>query len=374
MPEHTSYDIIKMKTELSSVVEDLPKSYTLLREFTGSDSVEILFYHEKECLFHDKIKGTKLETKYLEETSLLGRAFLHKKAFAVQNVTNSSRFTLAIDNPFKIEIRAQVVLPVVLDNRVEGIVRFSKCDAPYAEKEVVTIKQLMNTFKDIFLYEHHVHDMEVLRHPFTLDKLEVYKSLKETKTTFETLLKHTENPEIQKLLGEVQTKVDSIFRYLNPNMDNVSKIKNELREFNKYNKKENSLKILIADDVLMNVRILDSMLNHDDDIRQILTAYDGNETMEVLEQEMSEGDPIDILLLDHHMPGKMGLEIAETLKSDARYHNTIIVSITNDPEAIKHRAELYNYQVSKPFSKSAIDQMLDDVKQTRINSDKNTLI
>ena len=368
MTVHTTVnpeEIKQINANFSSSIDDLGKIYTLLQDITQSDSVEIFFFNQKDAVFLDKIKGSKIETKYLDENSFLGYVYTTKKASVSQNIAKSPRFNTAIDNPFKIKIEAQMVIPVIFNEKVEGIIRCSRNDEPYGQRTLEIIKRIMNSFKDIFLHERHHLEMEMQRHPFSLDTVEVYKAIKEVKNIYGHLLVHTQNPEIEKLLKEGQTTIDSVFQYLNPNMDNVSRVKQELRQLNKNDNNANSLKILIADDVMMNVKILNSMLSHDNQISEIQAAYDGNMTLEMLEKTCASNDRIDVLFLDHHMPGKLGLEIAEILKSDNRC-NMVIVSITNDPEAIKNHMNLYDYHLSKPFSKAAIESIVNKIKNEKL--------
>ena len=358
-------EIRQINADFSSSIDDLGKIYTLLQDTTQSDSVEIFFFNQKETFFFDKVKGSKIETKYLDENSFLGYVYTTQKASVSQNIGKSPRFNTAIDNPFKIKIEAQMVIPVVFNEKVEGMIRCSRKDQPYSQRTLEIIKRIMNSFKDIFLNERHHMDMEMQRHPFSLDTVEVYKAIKEVKKIYEHLLNHTQNPEIEKLLKEGQTTIDSVFQYLNPNMDNVSRVKKELRQFNKNEDDAKCLKVLIADDVLMNVKILNSMLSHDNQISEIQAAYDGNQTLEILEKTFASNDRIDVLFLDHHMPGKLGLEIAEILKRDSR-SDTVIVSITNDPDAIKNHMNLYDYHLSKPFSKAAIETIVNKIKDEKL--------
>lgn len=368
MTAHNTVDpeeIRQINAAFSSSIDDLGKIYTLLQETTQSDSVEIFFFNQKEAIFFDKVKGSKIETKYLDENSFLGYVYTTKKASVSQNVKKNPRFNTAIDNPFKIKIEAQIVIPVVFNEKVEGMIRCSRNDQPYSQRTLEIIKRIMNSFKDIFLNERHHMDMEMQRHPFSLETVEVYKAIKDVKKIYEHLLIHTQNTEIEKLLKEGQTTIDSVFQYLNPNMDNVSRVKKQLRQFSKNEDDSSLLKVLIADDVMMNVKILNSMLSHDNQIVDIQAAYDGNQTLEMLEKKCASNDHIDVLFLDHHMPGKLGLEIAEILKNDSRF-NTVIVSITNDPDAIKNHMNLYDYHLSKPFSKAAIESIVSKIKDNKL--------
>jgi len=237
----------------------------------------VLFYDPESGVFHDKVKGTKLETKHLDDSPIFGHAYFGKKSVLVQNTAASPRYTLAIDNPFKIDIQAQVVIPTVFEGKLEGAIRFSKTAAPYSNEELKKLKVLMGSFREIFLNEQYLHDMEVQKNAFTIENFEVYRSLKSVKATFTNLMEHTENPEIGKILKSAQANVDSLFRYLNPNVDNVSKVKSELCQLNKKKLGANGLKVLIADDVRMNVKIMNSLLDGQENITEILAAYDGND-------------------------------------------------------------------------------------------------
>lgn len=283
----------ELKSIFSAAIENLNDTYTLLKEISGSDSVEILFYDPESGMFHDNRKGTKLETKYLDDTTIFGHAYFGKKSVLVQNTAASPRYTLAIDNPFKIDIQAQIVIPTVFKGKLEGAIRFSKTASPYSDEELKKLKILMGSFREIFLNEQYLHDMEVQKNAFTIESIEVYRSLKTVKATFTNLMEHAENPEIGKILKSAQANVDSLFRYLNPNVNNVSKVKSELRRIKK-KLGANGLKVLIA----------------------------------------------------------------EALKSDAAA-KTVIVSITNDPEAIAHRKALYDYHMSKPFIKADVDDIFE---------------
>lgn len=360
----SEHEIAELKTKFAAAVEDLRETYGMLRLLSDSESIEILFHDTKEGTLYDKIKGTKVHLKHLDDKTMLGHAFKTKKAYLCQDVTKDTRYTLAIDNPFKIVMRSQMIIPVVFNGTLEGVLRFSKNSTRYTQNNLDAIRLVMHSFREIFLNERYRHDKALQKHPLDLETFDVYTTLKAAKSNFEHLLKHTENPEMEKLLMEVQTNIDSIFHYLNPNLDNISRVKNELRQLKKNNlNREKGMRVLIADDVQMNVKILNSLLSHDDAISEILAAYDGDQTCTMLQNAVRANTPIDIVFLDHHMPGKLGLDVAETLKRD-HDASTIIVSITNDPDAIKHRKELYDYHLSKPFAKASVDAILTNIKNS----------
>lgn len=356
-------EITHIKAAFAAAIDNLPETYNQLRSLSGSQSVEILFLNAKEQTFYDKIKGTKVDIKHLDGDSILGHVFHSKKPYLSQNVETDSRYVLHIDNPFKIGMQSQLVIPSLFKGSIEGIIRFAKHDGIYSREDLQGIQLVQNSFREIFLNEQYLKDMEMQRHPFSLESFEVYKAIKSVKSTYEMLMKHTENPEIQKLLSAGRSNIDSVFEYLNPNIDNVSRVKSEMRMLNRKKLGNAGLKVLIADDVQMNVKIINSLLNKHENVNEILAAYDGNQAHDILKKAIESDAPVDLLFLDHHMPGKLGLEIAEILKNQWK-QSTCIVSITNDPDAIKHRTELYNYHMSKPFAKAEMEAILGDFKQS----------
>ena len=355
--------IARIQKDFAGSIENLPETYNQLKKLSESDSIEILFYNAKEDVLYDKVKGTRIKVSYLADDSILGHTFLTKKSYISQNVNDDPHFMMAIDNPFKIEIRSQLVIPTFFNGKIEGMLRFSKHKTVYRQDNLQGIKLVQHSFREIFLNERYLQSMEMQKNAFDLETMEVYRAIKSVKATFDMLMKHTDNPEMQKLLTAGISNADSVFRYLNPNLDNVSRVKSELRQLNK-GKLNDGLRVLIADDVQMNVKILNSLLNGQQHVGEIRTASDGNETWDVVTQAQQAHSPFDVIFLDHHMPGKLGLEIAEALKSDTS-NPTIIVSITNDPDAIKHKLNLYDHQLTKPFNKESMDEVISMIQAKR---------
>jgi CheY-like chemotaxis protein len=89
---------------------------------------------------------------------------------------------------------------------------------------------------------------------------------------------------------------------------------------------ESRPKILIADDNLQNVELLEAYLSDVDcDIR---TAYDGEETLQVVD----EFEP-DLILLDVMMPRLSGFEVCRKLRGDPATRDILILMVTALNEA-----------------------------------------
>jgi DNA-binding response OmpR family regulator len=85
-------------------------------------------------------------------------------------------------------------------------------------------------------------------------------------------------------------------------------------------------KILIADDNVQNVELLEAYLSDFD--CEIRTAFDGEETLRVVEEFLP-----DLLLLDVMMPRLSGFEVCKKLRADPATKELLILMVTalNEP-------------------------------------------
>ena len=90
-------------------------------------------------------------------------------------------------------------------------------------------------------------------------------------------------------------------------------------------------KILIADDNLQNVELLEAYLSDFD--CEIRTAYDGEETLQVVEEFAP-----DLLLLDVMMPRLSGFEVCKKIRANPRTKDLLILMVTALNEAVRLRA------------------------------------
>ncbi len=59
------------------------------------------------------------------------------------------------------------------------------------------------------------------------------------------------------------------------------------------------------------------------------TAASGSQALRLLEQAAAQGQPYDLALLDQHMPGLSGLELAETIRADPAHASVRLVLLTS---------------------------------------------
>jgi CheY-like chemotaxis protein len=84
---------------------------------------------------------------------------------------------------------------------------------------------------------------------------------------------------------------------------------------------------------------------------EVLTAYDGAEGLELLQQE--NGD-VDLLLLDIMMTGMDGWQVLTEVKADEKLRNIPVIMLTarhylEDEEETASYADKFEHYVVKPF-------------------------
>lgn len=82
------------------------------------------------------------------------------------------------------------------------------------------------------------------------------------------------------------------------------------------------IRIALADDHPLYLEGLEMLLNSSDEAKVVATANEGNAAM-----KMIAGNEFDVLLLDLHIPGKSGIEIAEELKKQKTGFNIIMLTM-----------------------------------------------
>ena len=114
--------------------------------------------------------------------------------------------------------------------------------------------------------------------------------------------------------------------------------------------------VLIADD---NPQILELLEAYLDPLQlRILTARDGQETLDIVEEHRP-----DLILLDIMMPRRSGFEVCRILKQDPRHQNLPIIMVTALNEVAdmeRARESGADHYLSKPVNKL---ELLDRVRE-----------
>ncbi len=366
---HINYsgEIASTKEQLMKVMGNFSKIVDILKKVSDSDEVDLLFYDASKGMLYDKIKGNIIQTSFLEDQtqSILAKAYRNGTPYYCSYTLYDKHYNISIDNPYKVNISTQIVIPVLVGEKVVGIIRFSKFKGMFERFILKKLMELENEFVHVFNLEIETRIRKLNEDYFSLGSDELYNIIDRVKTGLERLSSHTHNPEIQKLLFRAEENLESVCEYLNPTeyVEQIAKESEELVEQTSHEEYKH-YHILLADDVEMNVRILNAMIKSDKHY-EISFAYDGLDALRKIEEAKEKNNSINILFLDHYMPGKVGLEVAQTIRENEKLHGDkkiTIVSITNDPKAIESQKHLYDYHISKPFVKSDIMEVLDKIQ------------
>jgi len=350
-------DFIKTNKLLFENSANTVTIHAVLKEALGAKSVDILYYDKGKEVYFDKINNLMIKKKYLEDRSLLGNTVKSKKSSYHIDFMGNEFYNIAIDNPFKIRLYKQVIIPIFRDNENIGILRFSQLPKTFNQIDYQKLTILLPAFRRIFSYTtSYIEDSSLEKY----SKVKMDKTLQKLEEVFDELSQYISNSEIEKLIVAGRKNKEALKNYIHVNYDNKSKIEVKLKSLQS---KRLYANVLIADDVRINVKILNAMLSESAIIEQIRHAYDGIETMDIINKCKEADENIHILFLDHHMPGKTGLEIAESLKEASESEATIIiVSITNDPKIIASKGHLYDYHIPKPFNKESIQKVMEEIR------------
>ena len=354
-------EINDTKKLLAQSLGNIAESSKILKNLALCDSVDLLFYNQEKSHFYDKINRNTISLSYLQEDtkSIIGKAFLSKSPYT-SYVKYDSYYNVSIDNPYKLKISSQIIFPLIREGITIGIIRFSKYKYTFEQDFIKVLEQLRGALNDVFSQEFDSHAEENYEALFTMNKHDVQASLHTIKDELAKLISDTHSPEIKKLLHRAENNMDSVSEYIKIKLEtlNQKSIEKETPSL------PNAVRVLIVDDVHMNVKILNAMIKNNDNL-DIHFAYDGIEALSKIAHADKEGKGIDVIFLDHYMPGKLGLEVARDIREKEARENgnkMIIVSITNDPSAISKAKGLYDYHVSKPFVKADLENVMHEIR------------
>jgi len=357
-------DFEKTNKILLEKSDDTVAFHKVLKEALGTKNIDILYYDKEKSIYFDTMNDISIQQKYLNDSSLLGTALLHQSAAFYDDFTVLSAYDIAIDNPFKIALYSQIIIPIFEDNESKGILRFSQLPKSFSQEDFTNLDMLLPAFHKIFSAKYAKANTVEKYSKIAMDTV-----LKNLEDALNTLSQNISNPEIEKLITTGHQNKDALKNYIHINYENKVKIQEKFKRLNRKKSEDIPEKekiyanVLIADDVRINVKILNAMLSDSTIIDQIKYAYDGIETMDIIDKCKAADENIHILFLDHHMPGKTGLEIAQSLKKSVGDEGTIIiVSITNDPDVIASKGYLYDYHIPKPFNKESIQKVMEQIR------------
>ena len=129
------------------------------------------------------------------------------------------------------------------------------------------------------------------------------------------------------------------------------------------------IKLLVIDDNTNLVEMIKEYFNEKDNIEVVLTAYDGEEGIEVIQNQK---DNYDVIILDLIMPKKDGMYVLEEMKNRGINKNVIVATSYNANEIIREVSEFgVNYFILKPFDLNDLEKRILDVMNKSKNNNKN---
>ncbi|GEK59343.1 sporulation transcription factor Spo0A [Marinococcus halophilus] len=125
------------------------------------------------------------------------------------------------------------------------------------------------------------------------------------------------------------------------------------------------IRVAVADDNKELVEVLIEHIEEQEDMEIAGTAHNGEEALEVVEQEQPE-----VLLLDIIMPHRDGLSVLTALKNKHNINTKIIMLTAFGHEDVTKKAVEYGaaYYVLKPFDMEALMANIRDVHRESLNS------
>ena len=128
------------------------------------------------------------------------------------------------------------------------------------------------------------------------------------------------------------------------------------------------IKVLMIDDNINLVDMVKEYFNQNGNIEISLTAHDGQEGIEVLEQNQGK---YDVVLLDLIMPKKDGLYVLEEITKRKIDCNVIVETSYNSQDVIRQVSEYnVNYFILKPFELEDLENRIVDVVNSKNKTGK----
>jgi len=347
-----------IKKELIDNSKNNLEIYNILKDSTGAKSIDIFYFDKKNDLLFDTISQLILKVKYLNDDSIIGNVYIKKEAYFIEDITQDISYNIALDNPFKLNITNCIIIPVFKNKEeLKGIIRLSILPSAFSYMDFINLIKQKEAFQ--YIFENNRNQHSTCSKDLMDKRRKNYIIIQDLKKLYNMLYDNKANSEFIKIIDNGKNNLNDIFTYLNPSLNKATIIKQEIKKLHISKKDKIRLNVIISDDVNINVQILKSMLSTYNNIEKICCAFDGIETITLLEKFNISEKNINVLFLDHHMPGILGTDIARDIKQK-KYHDEdiIIVSITNDLDIFKKNKELYDYHIPKPFSKSSIDKII----------------
>ena len=112
--------------------------------------------------------------------------------------------------------------------------------------------------------------------------------------------------------------------------------------------------ILIMDDNKINIALLEAILENEHVNTHSATSL--TEARRLLGLSERDGKGYDLVFLDKYLPDGDGDDIAHLIKK--RWKDTVIISMTGDPNSEENPHDIYDMHIAKPFSRKLIQKIV----------------
>lgn len=129
------------------------------------------------------------------------------------------------------------------------------------------------------------------------------------------------------------------------------------------------IKVLMIDDNVNLVNMVKEFFSSHSVIDIVLSAYDGEEGINTIQNNLNK---FDVIVLDLIMPKKDGMYVLEQLRERGIDKKVIVATSYNAPDVIRDVSEMgVNYFILKPFELSDLEKRIMDAAKPKVQDSKN---
>ncbi|MAC46072.1 MAG: hypothetical protein CMI12_04360 [Oceanospirillum sp.] len=133
--------------------------------------------------------------------------------------------------------------------------------------------------------------------------------------------------------------------------------------------------ILLVDDIPANIELMQHILK--DQAVTISSAYSAHKALDLLHEAVETGNPVDLLITDHMMPGTDGLELVQLTKKNIQHQPKVLMLSSADQDQLHEEGKaLLDCFMPKPIRKDAllrqVFHLLENGVTSQVSSTKST--
>lgn len=195
--------------EINTIVEEL------LKDFTNSERATLLIFDKEKMTLFNNRKEYAQDFSVVGDAGLTGQSLQSKKSAIYNHVTSEKYYSPEIDNPNKMRIKGQVIVPLMEEDSIYGVVRVSRSvmsNRNFTKNELDMVKSI-----DSFL----IKIIKILQSGNLKEKIEVNKDEVEEKIAKVEKKRQNDNEEINSTMlflsntvHDIRTPANSLYGFL----------------------------------------------------------------------------------------------------------------------------------------------------------------